>query len=59
GIKKGALRKISASVAVQAYLGSVKAIIAPRFLEQEHLSFDEALQAVLDIWAHGILRKGR
>ncbi|MDD5020127.1 MAG: TetR/AcrR family transcriptional regulator [Candidatus Omnitrophica bacterium] len=59
GIRKGTLRKISASVAVQAYLGSVKAIIAPRFLEQEHLSFDEALQAVLDIWAHGILRKER
>jgi len=59
GIKKGVLRRVPASVAVQAYLGSVKAIISPRFLEQERLSFDEALQAVLDIWAHGILKKGR
>ncbi|MFB3918835.1 hypothetical protein BU251_08615 [Candidatus Velamenicoccus archaeovorus] len=59
GIKRGVLRKVPASVAVQAYLGSVKAIISPRFLEQERLSFDEALQAVLDIWAHGILKKGR
>jgi AcrR family transcriptional regulator len=59
GIKKGALRKIPASVAVQAYLGSVKAIISPKFLEQEGLSFDEAIQAVLDIWAYGILKKRR
>ncbi len=59
GIKKGVLRKVPASVAVQAYLGSVKAIISPRFLEEERLSFDEALQVVLDIWAHGILKKGR
>lgn len=59
GIKKGVLRKVNPSVAVQAYLGSVKAIINPGFLEQEHLSFDQALEAVLDIWAHGILRKER
>ncbi len=57
GIRKGVLRKVNASIAVQAYLGAVKAIVSPTFLEQEKLSFDQALEAVLDIWAGGILRK--
>ena len=60
GIKKGIFRKINRSIAVQAYLGALKAIISPKFLEEENLSFDEALNAVLDIWASGILtKKGR
>ncbi len=59
GVKKGIFRKVNPSIAVQAYLGMVKAVVHPRFLEQEKLSFDQALDAVLDIWANGILRKGK
>ena len=59
GIKKGVFRKVHSAIAVQAYLGAVKAIINTRFLEQEKLSFDQALDAVLDIWASGILKKGK
>ncbi|MFA5059408.1 MAG: TetR/AcrR family transcriptional regulator [Candidatus Omnitrophota bacterium] len=58
GIKKGIFRKINAPIAVQAYLGTVKAIVNHKFLEQEKISFDQALDAVLDIWANGILKKG-
>ena len=59
GIKKGTFRKVNPSIAVEAYLGAVKAVVNPRFLEQESLSFDQVLEAVLDIWASGILKKGR
>ena len=59
GIKKGIFRNVNPSIAVEAYLGAVKAVVNPRFLEQESLSFSQVLDAVLDIWASGILRKGR
>ena len=59
GIRKGTFRKINPSIAVEAYLGAVKAVVNPRFLEQESLSFDQVLEAVLDIWASGILKKGK
>ena len=32
GIKKGVFRKVNSSIAVQAYLGAVKAILSPKFL---------------------------
>ncbi len=57
GIKKGVLRDINASIAVQAYLGAVKAVMEPKFLEQEKLTFEQALGEVLDMWARGILKK--
>lgn len=56
GIKKGTLRKVNPAIAVEAYLGAVKAVINHKFLEQENLTFDAALEAVLDIWAKGILK---
>ncbi len=59
GIKKGGFRKVNSSIAVQAYLGAIKAIIAPRFLEEEHMTFDQALDAILDIWSNGIIRRKR
>lgn len=55
GIKKGTFRKVNATIAVEAYLGAVKAVINHKFLEEEKISFDAALEAVLDIWAKGIL----
>jgi len=58
GVKKGIFRKVNPAIAVEAYLGAVKAVVNPRFLEQEALSFERALEAVLDIWASGILKKG-
>jgi AcrR family transcriptional regulator len=57
GIKQGVFRDVNASIAVQAYLGSVKAIVSPKFLEEQNISFHQALDAALDIWAHGILKK--
>jgi len=56
GSKKGIFRKVNPSVATEAYLGAVKAITNPRFLEQEKLNFDQALEAVLDIWSRGIIK---
>ena len=59
GIKKGDFRKLNSAIAVQAYLGAVKTVVSPKFLEQEKLRFDHALDAVLDLWAYGVLRKGK
>jgi hypothetical protein len=58
GIRKGTFRKVNPSIAVEAYLGAVKAVVNPRFLEREGLHFDRALEDVLDIWASGILKRG-
>ena len=57
GIKRGEFRRVNPAIALEAYLGAIKAVVNPRFLEQEGLSFDKALDAVLDIWALGILKK--
>ncbi len=56
GSKNGTFRRVNPSIATEAYLGAVKAITNPRFLEQENLTFDQALDAILDIWSNGILK---
>lgn len=56
GSKKGAFRRVNPSIATEAYLGAVKAITNPRFLEQENLTFEQALDAVLDLWSNGLLK---
>jgi AcrR family transcriptional regulator len=57
GMKKGIFRKMNPGLAVRVYLGAVDSIINPEILEQEHVSFQEALEAVLDIWSRGILKR--
>jgi len=57
GIKKGSFRKVNPSIAVQAYLGAVKAILSPKFLEEEKITFDQALEEILDIWSNGITKR--
>jgi len=64
GSRDGIFRRVNPSIATEAYLGAVKAIMNPRFLEQENLTFEQALDAVLDIWSNGIwisrkLKKGK
>jgi len=54
GSGKGIFRRINASIATEAYLGAVKAVTNPRFLEEENLTFEQALDAVLDLWSNGI-----
>jgi AcrR family transcriptional regulator len=54
GSRNGIFRRVNSSIATEAYLGAVKAIMNPRFLEQENLTFEQALDAVLDIWSNGI-----
>lgn len=54
GSRDGIFRRVNPSIATEAYLGAVKAIMNPRFLEQENLTFEQALDAVLDIWSNGI-----
>jgi AcrR family transcriptional regulator len=54
GSKNGIFRRVNPSIATEAYLGAVKAIMNPRFLDQENLTFEQALDAVLDIWSNGI-----
>jgi len=56
GSRNGIFRRVNASIATEAYLGAVKAVTNPRFLEEENLTFEQALDAVLDLWANGILK---
>jgi AcrR family transcriptional regulator len=56
GSKKRIFRRVNPSIATEAYLGAVKAITNPRFLHEENLTFDQALDAILDLWSKGILR---
>jgi len=56
GSKSGVFRRVKSSIATEAYLGAVKAITNPRFLEEENLTFEQALDVVLDIWSNGIVR---
>ncbi|MDE1919991.1 MAG: TetR/AcrR family transcriptional regulator [Candidatus Omnitrophica bacterium] len=56
GSKNRVFRQVNASIATEAYLGAVKAVTNPRFLEQEGLTFEQALDAVLDIWSNGIVK---
>ena len=55
GIKKKEFRKVNPTLAVRAYLGAVNSIISPEILEQEGISFQAALETVMDIWSKGIL----
>jgi AcrR family transcriptional regulator len=54
GSRNGIFRRVNSSIATEAYLGAVKAVTNPRFLEQENLTFEQALDTVLDIWSNGI-----
>jgi len=57
GMKKGVFRKVNPELAVRVYLGAIDSIINPEVMGQEHLSFQEAIDAILDIWSKGILVK--
>jgi len=55
GIKKKEFRKVNPTLAVRAFLGAINSIISPEILEQEGVSFQSALETVMDIWSKGIL----
>ena len=55
GITSGKFRKVNPALAVTAFLGAVDAIIDPEFLNNEAISFHEALESVLDLWSKGLL----
>jgi len=59
GKRNRVFRPVNPSIATEAYLGAVKAITNPRFLEHENLTFDQALDSVLDIWSKGIVKTKR
>jgi len=59
GIKKGKFRQISPGLAVRAYLGAVNNIIDPEILQQEGITFQQALETVMDIWSKGIVKEGK
>jgi AcrR family transcriptional regulator len=57
GIKKGNFRTVNPSLAVRAYLGAVNNIIDPETLQREGISFQQALETVMDIWSRGIVKR--
>ena len=56
GIKKGKFRQVNPTLAVRAYLGAVNNIIDPEILQQEGITFQQALETVMDLWSNGISR---
>jgi AcrR family transcriptional regulator len=56
GIKKGKFRQVNPALAVRAYLGAVNNIIDPEILQQEGVTFQQALEIVMDIWSKGIMK---
>ncbi|MBF0570488.1 MAG: TetR/AcrR family transcriptional regulator [Candidatus Omnitrophica bacterium] len=59
GIKKGKFRQVNPTLAVRAYLGAVNNIINPEILQQEGITFQQALETVMDIWSKGIVKEGK
>ncbi len=55
GIKKKEFRKVNPMLAARAYLGAIDSIISPEVLEHEGVSFETALETIMDIWSKGIL----
>ena len=56
GIKRGKFRQVNSVLAVRAYLGAVNNIIDPEILQQEGITFQQALETVMDIWSKGIVK---
>lgn len=56
GIKKGKFRQISPVLAARAYLGAVDNILNPEVLQKEGITFQQALETVMDIWSRGIVK---
>jgi len=57
GIKKGKFRKINSALAVRMYMGAINHVLNPEFLENERISFSDAIEEVLDIWSTGVILK--
>lgn len=55
-VKKRIFRSVNPSIAVRAYLGAVDNVIDPEYLEQQGLSFSDAIGEVMDIWSNGVIR---
>ncbi len=55
GIQKKKLRKVNAAIAMRSFLGAVDAVINPEFLQNENMSFQSAMDEVVQIWSKGIM----
>lgn len=56
-IKKKLFRPVNPAIAVRAYLGAIDNVIEPELLEQYGLTFSDAIEAVMDIWSKGVIKK--
>lgn len=56
-IKKKLFRSVNPAIAVRAYLGAIDNVIEPEVLEQQGLSFSDAIESVMDIWSKGVVKK--
>ena len=57
GIRKKEFRQVNSMIAMRAFLGAIDAVINPELLHKENISFEKALEEVLDLWSNGISRK--
>lgn len=57
GIRRKKFRKVNPAIAMRAFLGAVDSIINPEFLQNENISFQSAMEDVLDIWSKGIVQE--
>lgn len=54
GIKRKEFRRVDPAMAVRVFLGAVEKCTNPEVLQNENVSFQKALENVLDIWSNGI-----
>ncbi len=55
GIRKKEFRNVNSAIAVRVFLGAIDAVIKPDFLQNESISFQSAMQEVVNIWSKGII----
>lgn len=54
GVEAGAFRKIDPHIAARSFLGSIVVMILEDVVLKKNIDFDHDLEAILDLYAHGI-----
>ena len=56
GIKKKKFRDVNSMIATRTFLGAIDSVINPDFLQNENISFQNAMEQVVDIWSKGMIK---
>lgn len=59
GIRENEFRHVNSRIAMRAFLGAIDAVINPEVLQKENISFENALEEVMDLWSNGISKTNK